>query len=82
MILSKLLLEVPFPLPEVVILLPFFKGLKDLQKNSLTSVLAVVLPWSLSKANNYQEFLLFQTSEIMNPKFVSKNLKIYFYFKF
>jgi len=78
MILSKLLLEVPFPLPEVVILLPFFKGLKDLQKSSLTSVLAVVLPWSLSKANNYQEFLLFQTSEIMNPKFVSKNLKIYF----
>jgi len=76
MILSKLLLEVPFPLPEVVILLPFFKGLKDLQKSSLTSVLAVVLPWSLSKANNYQEFLLFQTSEIMNPKFVSKNLKI------
>jgi len=78
MILSKLLLEVPFPLPEVVILLPFFKGLKDLQKSSLTSVLAVVLPWSLSKANNYQEFSLFQTSEILNPKFVSKNLKIYF----
>jgi len=78
MILSKLLLEVPFPLPEVVILLPFFRGLKDHQKSSLTSVLAVVLPWSLSKANNYQEFLLFQTSEIMNPKFVSKNLKIYF----
>jgi len=68
MILSKLLLEVPFPLPEVVILLPFFKGLKDLQKNSLTSVLAVVLPWSLSKANNYLEFSLFQTSEIFNPK--------------
>jgi len=78
MILSKLLLEVPFPLPEVVILLPFFKGLKDLQKSSLTSVLAVVLPWSLSKANNYLEFSLFQTSEIFNPKFVSKNLKIYF----